>query len=442
MKRRPASKILNLKKPLNEYSQNNIMYQTLNNFNKNNFGITPEIDLSFTLSTGQSFNIFGNPGENLQSIINKGLKNNNLLKYENKISFILSDSRKLELNKTLSENEIKKNCTILLIIKDLEDKDKNPNSEKSLQNSYSTMTLHTENPIKKFKKNLLGKEKTSICNGINECIHIHTNRHKHGLVLLYSNSNWNCKICNTNFLKNKATNFCSLCDFDLCNICIGKKNSKTLPKFYNEQTQLESYTFPCHEHKMIYCRISSTNKNMNKTCACNLCFRTYNYTIWSFYCTNCNYFICLSCSKQYIPADKFINISVKINTHIHRLAYMLTNSNWTCNLCQKFNNKLSPSYNCSNCNYDVCEECMKKFIYKSKFPLLLPGKKENQNINIINDACHNHPLIYCYTSRGSNGITNWVCNKCSKTYKNKWSFYCSMCNFDLCYDCYINSIQK
>jgi len=178
MKRRPASKILNLKKPLNEYSQNNIMYQTLNNFNKNNFGITPEIDLSFTLSTGQSFNIFGNPGENLQSIINKGLKNNNLLKYENKISFILSDSRKLELNKTLSENEIKKNCTILLIIKDLEDKDKNPNSEKSLQNSYSTMTLHTENPIKKFKKNLLGKEKTSICNGINECIHIHTNRHK------------------------------------------------------------------------------------------------------------------------------------------------------------------------------------------------------------------------------------------------------------------------
>ena len=108
MKRRPASKILNLKKPLNEYSQNNIMYQTLNNFNKNNFGITPEIDLSFTLSTGQSFNIFGNPGENLQSIINKGLKNKNLLKYENQISIILSNGRKLELNKTLSENEIKK----------------------------------------------------------------------------------------------------------------------------------------------------------------------------------------------------------------------------------------------------------------------------------------------------------------------------------------------
>ena len=101
------------------------------------------------------------------------------------------------------------------MIKNLEDKDKISNSEKSLECSYSTMTLHTENPDKKFKKNLLGKEKTSICNWINECIHLHTNRHKPNLVLLYSNSNWSCKICNDIFLKNKATNFCSICGFDI-----------------------------------------------------------------------------------------------------------------------------------------------------------------------------------------------------------------------------------
>ena len=60
-----------MKKPFNEINQNNIMYQTLNNFKINNYSITPEIDLSFRLSTGQSFNIFGNPEERLQSIIKK-----------------------------------------------------------------------------------------------------------------------------------------------------------------------------------------------------------------------------------------------------------------------------------------------------------------------------------------------------------------------------------
>ena len=48
--------------------------------------------------------------------------------------------------------------------------------------------------------------------------HVHISRHNHGLVLLYSNRNWFCNICRMDFSKNESTYYCSICDFDVCNI--------------------------------------------------------------------------------------------------------------------------------------------------------------------------------------------------------------------------------
>ena len=50
--------------------------------------------------------------------------------------------------------------------------------------------------------------------------------------------------------------------------------------------------------------------------------------------------------------------------------------------------------------------------------------------------CHNHNLIYCLTQR-TNEPTLWICNNCKSKYVNRdWSFYCTKCDYDLCYNCY------
>ena len=43
-----------------------------------------------------------------------------------------------------------------------------------------------------------------------ECSHIHNKNHEHGLVLIYSNRNWICNICNAKYSNDESTYFCSL----------------------------------------------------------------------------------------------------------------------------------------------------------------------------------------------------------------------------------------
>ena len=49
---------------------------------------------------------------------------------------------------------------------------------------------------------------------------IRSSKHNHGLVLLYSNYNWTCKICNSSKAKTEFKYHCSLCDFNICINCI------------------------------------------------------------------------------------------------------------------------------------------------------------------------------------------------------------------------------
>lgn len=460
MRRRTQYKIYqNISRPFSNYqdNQNNIMNRTFYNSNINMYN--QNIEFTISLTTGQKNRFIGNPNENLKSVINKFLKQEKLSQYENNVKSALFNGSVLKFNKTLSENKIEKGSHIVVVIQNKENRIIQSNKIRispkdlllaklilsdvltDLGEFNELLLLSLQKSIS--QKNLLPSEMIkNNCDGISECTHIHTYKHNHGLVLLYSNRDWMCKICRCYFLRSEPTYYCSICDFDVCNRCIGFNKKYSLEEFYHEQTQLKSYIFPCHEHKMIYCR-TSRDKNRDTTWICNLCFKTYQNKIWSFYCTNCDYDICLFCSKKYIPSYEFINnYNIKIDDHNHSLVYMLTNRDWICNLCMKSYPSFVPTFYCTKCDYDVCKKCMNKLSDEKKLPLFLAGGRENVNIKSIHDDSHEHPLIYCITSRGSNKITKWVCQKCSKIYKNKWSFYCSICNYDLCYNCYINSKVK
>ena len=188
---------------------------------------------------------------------------------------------------------------------------------------------------------------------------------------------------------------------------------------------------------MIYCR-TSRNYNRDTTWICNLCKKNFSNKIWSFYCTECDFDICLKCSKKYISNESIIySIGITIDEHPHKLVYMITNRNWICNICRKSYDNDIPTYYCSKCDYDVCKNCMENRSDEPKYPLEDDGDRESYKIKIINNDCHKHPLIYSITSRDAEKETTWRCNKCGKMHENnEWSFYCFFCDYDLCYDCY------
>ena len=94
------------------------------------------------------------------------------------------------------------------------------------------------------------------------------------------------------------------------------------------------------------------------------------------------------------------------------------------------------------------EECelidfkKKYFEYKKKYELLLKEQNEN-NDKIENDAfiktsLHKHPVELIRRV-----IMNWICNICRKHFDMEIpSYHCTICDYDLCYNCVKNKIIK
>ena len=109
MRRMPNFTIYsNARRPFSNYqdNQSNIMNRTYYNSNINIFN--PNIEFTIRLTTGQSGKLMANPNENLKLAIIKFLKQQNLHDYEIKIKGAVLNGGKLDLNKTLSENNVKK----------------------------------------------------------------------------------------------------------------------------------------------------------------------------------------------------------------------------------------------------------------------------------------------------------------------------------------------
>ena len=360
----------------NNFHQNNIGKSLLFSSIKNQLNLDKNIflninnhfenkDLSinffFLLMIGNKFQIKAKANDIFQNVFDKFLLEQCPPDLKIKIGRAVFEGKKIDYNKTLSENQIKEGSKVLIItamtnnldpqtyntlINEpvgrslLTDSKINQNSSLTLDNEDKKLLLDLYEYLKKCH-NLLEeinqninqiKNKNSYKTDGSECSHIHIEKHEHGLVLCYTNRNWRCNICRKHYSKDESTYYCSLCDFDVCNCCIGISKKYPLKQFYHQQTKLEYFTFSFHEHRMIYCRTSRNFKSLS-TWICNKCKKDYSNKIWSFYCTNCDYDICLNCSKNYIDKELLIkNIGINIDDHPHKLIYMKTNRDWICNL--------------------------------------------------------------------------------------------------------------
>ena len=145
-------------------------------------------------------------------------------------------------------------------------------------------------------------------------------------------------------------------------------------------------------------------------------------------------------SKNY---DILNIINKPINTeHPHPLIFCFTpqrikkGDDWPCYKCFLRYPHDTPSFHCTLCNYDLCQNCVGKY----KLNQVKINKKnlnESQGSKIfkwqIKFQEHMH-LLTLIQKRNLN--YTWNCKKCSKEYKNKdLSFYCSLCDYSICSNC-------
>ena len=163
-----------------------------------------------------------------------------------------------------------------------------------------------------------------------------------------------------------------------------------------------------------------------------------------------NVFNNLKVNKANNNLTSLINFSVIINVHEHplQLCYPLARKNygtgWTCDKCSTSFTYDEPSFYCTFCDLDICQKCIGEFRFNeiNIYDTTSNNYKYEQRISNGNfqwqksSPFHNHLLTYI--QRGNN--SSWICDKCSKKFQSKDpSFYCSLCDFDICQTCFNNN---
>ena len=168
-------------------------------------------------------------------------------------------------------------------------------------------------------------------------------------------------------------------------------------------------------------------------------------------CVECENLFCRSCIEQWQKRSnscpfKCQNFKLKKNKMMNNI---LKNVKFKCSKGCKMiipYDELKEHYNqkCPKIDYKpkyqkALEEFENLKIQKEKLSKgidlkqLEEMKKENINTKInaqIKVQFHHHPLMRVTTKR-----YGWFCDNCGHNYRNEKSYYCSLCDYDLCETC-------
>ena len=299
-------------------------------FQTNNNNIT----LKFCLTSGVVFPIKCNESEKLSVIVNRLKQQEN---FNIQIGCLLFQANQLDQKEIISSLRLKNGDKILIIPKldnnEVNEENKENNNIKEIKTEYKLnedekkmvrkwLAEFKENQLLEEVINDLKKQNKKIIHNIDNNISYENNKidfiqqkddesssikvkeHEHELIYIISLLDWNCSCCQKNYTKNDARYYCSLCNFNMCDICHLKRNYPKKRIFQeldikpsNDKIKEPKLKSKYHQHDLIYCRSSRNFINYN-TWICNKCDKEFENNIWSFICTFCDFDLCDKCAKN------------------------------------------------------------------------------------------------------------------------------------------------
>ena len=120
---------------------------------------------------------------------------------------------------------------------------------------------------------------------------------------------WGCDSCKNRYTYDVPTFFCTACDFDICQKCILSLGAFWIIIYNYESGNLckaqinESSSYAMqHLHKKIHqhpiVKIIREPSHYEKKMRCNLCIKEIQKDEEFYYCSLCNYCVCLNCFKE------------------------------------------------------------------------------------------------------------------------------------------------
>ena len=135
--------------------------------------------------------------------------------------------------------------------------------------------------------------------------------------------------------------------------------------------------------------------------------------------------------------------------HLHPLIYSYSldrnkyGSSWNCNICNSQFNYNNPSFYCTFCDFDLCQNCLAEYKLDQ---IIFYDCNENDANNLKNIQQNSNNFQWQKKFKNhihfltlivkQNKTFSWKCNKCSQTYQNiESSYYCSLCDYYICKNC-------
>ena len=221
---------------------------------------------------------------------------------------------------------------------------------------------------------------------------------------------------------------CRKCQYDLCNSCIKRADSQINSRKLAKSLSPEDCNLTCAKnHPLKYCIDTSEYYNGHNI-RCDYCGIIFHGASW--HCRPCKYDLCDRCKK----INDFFNESVEID-------------NWSSDSDSEEDNILSESVERYNGTSDSDSEEDNTLSESVEIYVGIRDSDSEQD-NVLDESveidnrsgdsdneeergvtCDNNHRLEC------NNYRRYICNICRNHYIGT-SWYCSMCDYDLCKSCY------
>ena len=258
--------------------------------------------------------------------------------------------------------------------------------------------------------------------------------------------NWICNRCRKEYEKSYPSYYCTLCDFDICSNCIRETNfiQESKKGEFNIEGFFFQFKSEFHLHPLTYLSIIRKAK-----WKCDKCNNIYDNENYFYFCSACEYYMCDVCKQKEKKGNPYQLLCLWHKEH--PLSFCLPfrgKFDFICEHCEKNVSKI-PNFYCTSCDYSLCIKCYYRYrdnykdnkIRNEKNNLNI-SKKESKNNFQITINRDEHPLVKCVVVLQYSNKLYYKCYICEKQIENvDFIYLCSICDKKYCLDC-ISKLQK